>query len=611
MSNDAITPAETNLPASEIKLQQFRMILQWPLVLDSSTVSRDGKNSSSDSWIANEIDKVKKVLKESEWEIVSDVRNYPPSLEEGQDKDGGGYAQCNYFHDFVQKFIFSNDNENGFEVFERTDVVKIKTNVRSKDFQAKVERLSLHVFDIGVSMMTLELDWSLPNKEEKLSLANAQDLIDHFRRTYTPFWIGDAAQRVPLTTELVYKADQAHNSISKPYSKDSVLADMKATGHAKVFKHWEELLAPLQFPGEGGHWRDPSDERMPINTYIALDCDDEEERKSLEALSGHDYSKKSETISSLYSEMARKSKKVLESLSENDWIRLADAEESGTGCPYNPQFIRTKMNDKYYDRFNTGKDSAFTTRHIIDAAHYCVVGSGGFFEDLIVHHFRRHYSWLSMIARFEFAVLLSISSRLSDAANRFRAKEQKQEYEDDILNIQKDFVGFMHRYRFTGVSSQLQPREMFAMWRKELGLDVMFEDVRSEIDVAFQRVTALQQKRETEAASSLNKIALIGVVLGLIAGFMGANIFVDANKPHLSQFLAIVCSVFVSLGFGVYVLRIKLDPKSSRGLNAATGIGLFGLLALAIISYLNGGMIAALIEDIVGWFCILGEAREG
>ncbi len=543
MPNSATAAPGYTKPAKAIDVRQLRLLLQWPLVLDGSNTDSAAKSTADNAWISKKIKETQTALAQGKWREVADPLEYPPAIEP-KGTDSGGYGQFAYFHDFVQKFLFTKGDNPPFTLYQRTDIREFRLWLPGGGGGEKpchrfnVDRLSLHLFNFGTAIVTLELDWQGKAAKGPLNLAEVQNIIDHIRRTYTPFWVQDEPKRVPKRVELVGERGDVI-CCSTPLSKQAAEDALKQNDarNIKVFDHWAEIISPLRLMCEGACWRDPSDERMPINSFVALDYDEGKEQAAVLAIG------------------------------ESDWIRLADAEESGPDYPYNPDFIVPIAKAMYYDRFFPHKDCGMVAmRHIFGGPHYAVVGAGGFMDNILIHHFRRHYALLSLIARFEMTALLAISSRLTNAVIRLEQRGDERAFEQDVIEIQGQFLNFVHRFRFSGVSSQLQAGEMFDRWRASLGLEAMYQDVRQEVDTAFQRVTALLQKREAEAAGNLSKLAAVGVFFGLIVGVMGSNIFLGKGQllgasPDWLQFWFISAVIAMVMPAAALML---LSPRKSR-----------------------------------------------
>lgn len=596
MTNPMTATPRYTKPAEDVDVRQLRLLLQSPLVLDGSNNNTAEKSTANNAWIRDEIKKTQTALAQGKWKAVPDPLEYPPAIDP-KDTDSGGYGQFAYFHDFVQKFLFSKGDNPPFTLYERTDIREfhlwLPGGGEKPSHRFQVDRLSLHLFDFGTAIVTLELDWQGKAAKGPLNLAEVQDIIDHIRRTYTPFWIGKTPQRVPKKVELVGE-DKDIICRSHPFPKDQAekaLANNDARD-IKVFDHWAEIINPLQLMCEGGCWRDPSDERMPINSFIALDYEEipKSEADRVEKLPEPEKTIAKEKNNLL---IASRTRAAVLAIRESDWIRLADAEESGTeesgtDYPYNPDFIVPIAEAMYYDRFFPHKDAgAVAARHIFGGPHYAVVGAGWFMDNILIHHFRRHYALLSLIARFESTALLAISSRLTNAVIRLEQSGDERAFEHDVIEIQGQFLNFVHRFRFSGISSQLQAREMFDRWRASLGLEVMYQDVRQEVDTAFQRVTALQQKREAGATSDLSKLAAVGVFLGLIAGVMGSNIFLGKGQllgasPDWLQFWFIAAVIAMVMPAAALTLLWAKKTRLKNWLYCLASVGIVAfVLALA------------------------------
>lgn len=511
--------------ASAIEVREFRLLYQWPLVLEP-----DGENGYSIKQIKQRVDEQKALLTQAGlWEPIPKPIEFPAKA---APEDGGGYGEFVYFHDFAQSFLYPTDDRGAFCLFKREDILELRATFpfeaqdrNGAEHRFKVERLTLHMFKIGIAILTLELRWTSQTGDHPLDLAQAQRIIDYLRRSYTPFWFDDGTGgRVPTSVTLVSSA-KTGDPFTPPEraSVESSLLKSK-TPDAKVFGHWVEMINPLKLLADDGPWRDPSDERIPLNSFIGLDQLD----------SGGEEDWKAETRAALLQ------------IRDGDWHRIMDADEPDDDpYAYNPASVRPQEVAAYYDRFypdpNSGSKS---TRHLFGGVHYAMVGAGGFFNKTLLHHWRRHYAQLSLIARFEMTALLAVSSRISKAVKALDESNDEAAFDRRIMEIQHYFLRFVHQFRFTGVTSQLQGAEMYDKWRETLHLDALFVDVKTELDTATAAVIARQQLAEASAAKKLaesandlagasNRLAMvasIGIAGGLIVGALGSNVIIGTDK---------------------------------------------------------------------------------
>lgn len=218
--------------------------------------------------------------------------------------------------------------------------------------------------------------------------------------------------------------------------------------------------------------------------------------------------------------------------------RLCFADKaSADPYPYDPRFLRDFEEKQVYGRF---RDSGL----LYLASGYAFVAYGArqryrdehgkwrsFFEDTIATHMRRHYFQMGLLAHFELASLLAFSSRISRAVELHDSEEL---FERRMHEIEDEFLQFLHRFRFTALSSHLPARELFDLWRRHLRLKEVFEDLRQEIASATQYLFNRAASRSARMAERLSAIAALGLILGLTFSFLGMNVlFGDKTLEHL------------------------------------------------------------------------------
>lgn len=480
---------EDKVAAIDQPVAILRKIHHWPLLL---------RDKVCEPWL------------DPAWTLVDD-----PLTLLGDDPASQQWAvqEFNYFHDTIQRFLYDPESQ-AFKLYRRNDIAEIVVETGERTHCLSVERLTLHVFGTKprVAVLTLETLHQGFGGGQPLNLADVQTLIDHMRRSYVPFWKGRDPARCSDSVTLI-RTDQ--NGLHYPISANpaqSPDAAFKAIQNdrgndAPLFDHWREI-AGLRLNG-GEHpcqWRDPSDERIPVMSFIAL--------------------------SSRSSEPPRE---TMLGIDDADWLRIADAEEKGTGWPYNREFLKPAEEGAYYDRFypDANQDENVATRHIFGGAHYSLVtvtdlATKGFdfARDVAQAQFRRHYAQMSLIARLEMTMLLGFSREVAQAAHALQGqKRDDNDFATAIIKWHGYFLVFVNRFRFTGVSSQIQGQEMFDRWRKSLGLERLFDDVRAELDATASYVRTEQEKRRADSADCLNFIALWIAVIALVTGAMATPLW--------------------------------------------------------------------------------------
>ncbi len=514
------------------------------------------------------------------WKQTSDPSATSANQTDSPARQREVYQERVYFHDFVQKFLYpdKSDGADGDTVWRNDDYTQLIATIRNgkNPFQLDfaIRRLTLNAFQAGVAIISLELEHT-PSKDTPLTLAMVQNAIDQLRRSFTPFWDKDGRPgRVPLEVKIKDKAGQSTTAMPLDWpdtrtAGPSPLSNIPNDDPRAVFGHWRKLIEPLVISrmaaakdaGNGLVWRGPTDERTPVNSFIWL--------KPESHMPGDT--------------APPPTQQALLAIRDSDWARLADAEESGGALhPYNADFVRKEILSRaFYDRFlpSPGAVDYIATRYITYGSHFSMVGaSGADWEATATGHFRQHYASLTMIVRLEQAALLGLSRRLTHLVHSTRQDQTKREA--GIIDLQDQFLEFTHRYRFTGVSSQVMPTELLTHLRDAAGVEVLYDEVRAEIDSAAAAVTAHQNKRANDHAARLNGIAVAGVGAGLVVGLMGSGWQMEAGEWFDA---ATPGSTLLKLS-GVSAIAMSL-------------IGLGGLCLSRSKNMLNGGL---------AWIAVVG-----
>jgi hypothetical protein len=363
-------------------------------------------------------------------------------------------------------------------------------------------------------------------------LHDIEDFIDQARRSYTPYHTPGG--HAGVVDEFVWLlGDEEFAAPSAPDGLETDLRQIKKSDRAglrsaPMARHWRDILAPLTIAGYEDEdkplsvrnpvWRHVVDERIPVMSYVSLTGAARKCRLTSEpVLKDQDPS----GITGLYD---------LWTVSRGDWIRLAGADQPGTDpLPYSHRFLHDFESSICYDRYFPSDAGTGATRFMFMGYHFIAVGASNegdtsqYFDKVIFNHFRRHYFQMGLLLNMEFASLLATSSRLSEAVRQLMQDSKETAFRRTVFEIERDFLEFVHQFHFTGLSNQLQAREMFERWRAALGLDALFKDIQTEIASATGFLRSDRQMRQADAANALSVIASIAVFFGLVFAFLGMN----------------------------------------------------------------------------------------
>ncbi len=493
--------------ADAIAVKEFRQIFTWPFVMTDEM--------NAPEWF----EACKNRLNGSAW------KKTPPSDLMPDCKATGLYEEAVYFHDFIRRSLYMQRQD--VCTYQRPSLRKLvftlegKTGHDRQDYPFAVSFNALHIYHSGAAILTLELVY----KGTPLDLATVQTLIDRLRRAYPPFW-GENGQ--PGLSPLRAKSIETTGAdAANPVEKIHPLTRLKGREsaqkalldndfHEPLFSWWRHILAPLTVKGNADPDGDPTregkpllrqvlDERIPVMTTIALDPQVDGKNNPAAAVSA---------------------------ISDGDWFRIAGADAAGSDpYPYNPDFLDTQRAALFYDRFlpyKSGPDWS-ATRFAFAGYHFAAVGAGGFFDTHLTEHVRRHYRQMQHLCLLEFATLLSISQRLCTALD-LRDGDGHRAFRQEILQTQSDFMDFTHRFHFTGVSNQLQARELFDRFRDSMELDARYAEIKAELDSASELARAEEQREETLAAQNLTEVATVAAVVGVAAALASMNLVLDEEQ---------------------------------------------------------------------------------
>jgi hypothetical protein len=294
-------------------------------------------------------------------------------------------------------------------------------------------------------------------------------------------------------------------------------------------------------------------------------------------------------------------------ISVGDWMRTCFVDASGTNAfPYSSDFLKKTWDKHVYDRHNYGAtdNSLAPSRFLICGYGLIAVGVDDFFRKNTALHMRRHYFQMMLIIQLERATMLDFSSRITHAVTQFSGDLHAPSADDaaqitlqkQMQQIERDFLSYTHRFKFTGISSQQQAIEMYDQMRDVTALDQLYEDIKNELTTATQFLFSVQSERNSEAAQTLNSIAGIGVALTLGLGFAALSdqagnslistlkIFKDYHLP--AAVLACLALMSGLVGGLVWLFDFRSSGQKRPTKNAKT-MGVIAAILAALSFFSN------------------------
>lgn len=495
--------------AASIPATDFRAIVLLPLALDRNKRTDPTAELVRERWHAIEAGGL--------WSRISDPAEHI-ALADTQCRahwQAEIQAEASYFHDFIRELLFpqpasprSTPGAEDFRLYRRSDVGALDITWYAQTRRMAVERLNLYVLSTGAAVLVLEVR---PQPAcASWSLADVQDFHERFRRSYAPYANRDAKdpQKDLAPGGIVdgvvlhgadrelsaHRYDRAHHlALLNRFLPSDGTAPQR---EAQVLPHWEALLGhalPMAKGAGGPRWINLADDRLPMLLAVSVTAPGEGDPM-----------------------------RHYRAIHRGDFVRLCLADGSGPAAyPYNPAVLADFEHKHCYDWFHTSG-----TRFMVSGPAFVAIGAGEFFDTHIITHTRRHYFQMALLLHIEMATLLTFSRALSRAAEAQAAPAAAlaRTLEPAARRLQEEFLQFVHRFRFTGVSHQMQGQVLFAQWRGLLGLQPLFTDLQTELRASVDFLHSEWERREARAAEQLTGLAAVGVVAGLPMAFLGMNV---------------------------------------------------------------------------------------
>jgi len=535
MDEAGATASARNGDGDAPKISHFRQILLWPVHL----MPLDDGVAIQDYWAH-----ISRTVPSNPWREVEDEFTGDPA-----DFQERHYNEFVAFLPPVQRFLYGQGlgqavrrgyGESPIRVLRRHDVAQARVTLSAggPPIVFAIAHADLYFFfDIDVAMLALEIH------ADDLPLAVAQETMFQFGRAYPAYWEADGrAGHCPQRVE--WLSQQGEVLATSDYENRQKFLTFACQHRAPcVAAHWEFLLQPLvlHHTDQKGpiRYRQLEYHRMPLMAYLALERPDR--------------------------------------LTRADNVRLALASGSGDSgkLPIDENHFDDFKAQHCYDRYRDsigGRDWSSTCYWSCGLS---LVATGDarnpFFCDAergYLARFRHQHFLLFMIAHFHRAALQMFSDRLAGAVSRLDVGNIAAvlAFRRETRQALEAFLRFTHRYWFHEISEQAQTRDLFALCRRHLGLDRLFEDIRQEVQDMSQYLENEAMRRQNETVVRLTVVTTFGLIGTFVTGFLGMNLFSwsDQNPPVKVLLFALVFAPTVLLTF----YTVKKSRRLSEFLDA-------------------------------------------
>lgn len=494
---------ENELFPSRVTVGEYREIFIWPFHL----VTEQG--NSSESQFTHCVHELKKSPWGRPLPMLSTEDKLSPKTWSPLDKEAPTYEEIVYFHPHVRDFLYgtdtSGDDKKARSIlrFSRDDLQTVDvqiTNDNTPPISLSVVRAELYLAKPLMGLLVLEVyqNNSSPLGRE-INFNDVLDLQQKLRQIYPPYFPLQKEEDLPIEGmvgghcpyQVIFQFEQKAIPSNFVDSKREFVTETYQSGEPPVANHWRSLLAPFEpYAGKKDgkiRYQQFVDDRIPSMTFLSVDNPF--------------------------------------AIADGDFFRLAYCDDPGDDEYFFSQsFLEENNSDIYYDRFwdKSRKNRKQNTRYLSTGFHFIVVGDANewYFRELVSEHFRRHYFRIGLILHYQRAALLKFSDELAHAIKRCHGKHPDTEldserFRQDIRALQLGFTKFASRGWFPEVSNQLQARELFDLWSRNLRMQPLYDHVSRRAESLYNAMTEHESRRLTKLAYYLIPPTLVLAVLAL------------------------------------------------------------------------------------------------
>jgi hypothetical protein len=485
------------------------------------------------------------------WEVLAEMGPASPWREVVDEYTGSSdhfherhYNEFVTFLPYVQRFLYgegrarrgSTGGGSPMRVFRRHDLASVRLVARPGDVPVDMQVVHIDLyffFDVDVVMLNVELG------ADELALHQAQELMYRFGRAYPAGWYADGRPQHTLSSCEWLDKEGRVLAASDARERDAFLAHVAEHRAPRISAHWEYVLAPLvnhHSTQEGAlRFRQIEYYRMPMMAYVAVD------------------------------EPA--------ALTRSDFVRLGlvtgagdQAQAMERSLPYADAHLADFEQRFCYDRFWSASGAAPRTRYLCSGLSLVVIGDAHneFYRCRtrgVLAQFRHQHYLLFLIAHFQKATLLMVSDQLAEAlmAMDLNSPQSIRRFKRRIRIAFVAFLSFTHRYWFHEVSEQAHVKALWKMCREHLEIEPLYAEVKERIDDMNGYLDADALRRQANTVVRLTVVTIFGLIGTVTTGFLGMNIFAEADDSWLKKFV-----VFMVVFVPTIVLTMYTMVKSKR-----------------------------------------------
>jgi len=154
--------------------------------------------------------------------------------------------------------------------------------------------------------------------------------------------------------------------------------------------------------------------------------------------------------------------------------------------------------------------------------------------------------------------------------------ESVRAFKRTIRHLKEIFLRFTHRYWFHEISDQSLACDLYRLWARQLGTDVLYDEVRNAILDMTDYLDSDQGRRQAETVVRLTVVTVLGLIVNVVTGWFGMNLLAEADEPlrvkifyffliFIPSVALILCTVYKSKRLSCFLEAMADDRLPARG----------------------------------------------
>jgi hypothetical protein len=188
------------------------------------------------------------------------------------------------------------------------------------------------------------------------------------------------------------------------------------------------------------------------------------------------------------------------------------------------EFEQTWVKDRTYQRWaESGSLYGFTY-------HSGAAWIPPYAEPPLTAHFKLLYFDMAILLLYIRVSLFDFSKRITELTLEHQRSYLQHKSDDRWMEkytkLRRDYLHFTNIYQYPLITNQQQGLELYAILRTQMDIQVMFDEVATDINIGHEFFNMLQTNSQVNSTIRLQQVATIGLPLSILAGA-----FALANDP--------------------------------------------------------------------------------